>query len=106
MPKYLIEASYTLEGVRGLVEKGGSSRKSAVQAAAKSVGGKVEVFYFAFGATDALGIIDVPDNTAAAAFALAVAAAGGSGVRTTPLLTPEEIDAATKQEVKFKPPGK
>jgi uncharacterized protein with GYD domain len=105
MPKYLIEAKYTLDGARGLVAKGGTARKSAVQAAAKSVGGKLEVFYFAFGDTDAFVIVDLPDNAAAAALALTVAASGGAGVRTTPLLTPDDIDAATKQGAKYKPPG-
>jgi uncharacterized protein with GYD domain len=42
MPKYLIEASYTHEGVEGVRTKGGSSRRRAVAETAKSVGGKLE----------------------------------------------------------------
>ena len=106
MPKYLLEIDYTLDGVKGVVAKGGSARKAVAQAAAKSVGGKLDGFYFAFGDTDVYVIADLPDNTAAAALALTVAAAGGSGVKTTPLLTTDEIDAAVKQDVKFRPPGK
>ncbi len=105
MPKYLLEVSYTLEGVRGVVAKGGSARKAAAQAAAKSAGGKLDVFYFAFGGNDVLTIADLPDNKAAAALALAVTAGGGATVRTVVLLTPEEIDAATKKSVKYSPPG-
>jgi uncharacterized protein with GYD domain len=105
MAKYLLEVNYTLEGVRGVVAKGGSARKAAAQAAAKSVGGKVDSFYFAFGATDVFVVADLPDNAAAAALALAVTAGGGASVRTVVLLTPEEIDAATKQTVKYSPPG-
>jgi len=105
MAKYLLEVSYTLDGVRGVTSKGGSARKAAAQAAAKSVGGKVESFHFAFGATDVFVVADLPDNTAAAALALAVTAGGGATVRTVPLLTVEEIDDATSKTVKYAPPG-
>jgi uncharacterized protein with GYD domain len=105
MPKYLLEVNYTLEGVRGVVAKGGSARKTAAQAAAKSLGGKLESFYFAFGGNDVYTVADMPDNTAAAALALAVTAGGGAVVNTVVLLTPDEIDAATKQGVKYSPPG-
>jgi uncharacterized protein with GYD domain len=105
MPKYLLEVTYTLEGVRGVVAKGGSARKAAAQAAAKSVGGKVDSFYFAFGGTDVYVVADLPDNAAAAALALVVTAGGGASVRTVVLLTPDEIDAATKKGVKYTPPG-
>ena len=105
MPKYLLEVSYTLDGVRGVLAKGGSARKAAASTAAKSVGGKLDSFYFAFGGTDVFAVADVPDNTAAAALALAVTAGGGATVRTVVLLTPEEIDAASKKGVKYSPPG-
>jgi uncharacterized protein with GYD domain len=105
MPKYLLEVNYTLDGVRGVVAKGGSARKAAAQAAAKSVGGKLDSFYFAFGGTDVFTVADLPDNAAAAALALAVTAGGGASVRTVVLLTPDEIDAATQQGVKYSPPG-
>src|SRR3954447_11443288 len=101
MPKYLLEVSYTLDGVKGVVAKGGSARKSAAQAAAKSVGGKLDVFYFAFGGTDVFTVADLPDNSAAAALALAVTAGGGATVRTVVLLTPDEIHNATEQKVKY-----
>jgi hypothetical protein len=42
MPKYLITASYTAEGVRGLLKDGGTKRRQAAEAALKSVGGRVE----------------------------------------------------------------
>ena len=105
MPKYLLQTNYTLEGVRGLLAKGGSARKAAAQAAAKSVGGKVDSLYFAFGDTDVYVIADLPDNEAAAALALAVSAGGGAGAKTTVLLTPQEIDNAVEKNVKYSPPG-
>jgi uncharacterized protein with GYD domain len=104
MPKYLLEVSYTLDGVRSVHSKGGSVRRSAAEGAAKSVGGKVDCFYFAFGKNDVYTIVDLPDNEAAAALALAVTAGGGAAVRTVVLLTPEEIDGATKKKVDYTPP--
>ena len=105
MPKFLIEASYTQEGVKGVQSAGGSSRRDAVAEVAESVGGRLESFYFAFGERDAYVIADLPDNESAAAVALAVNAAGGATARTVVLLTPEEIDAAAKRSVDYRPPG-
>lgn len=106
MPKYLFEASYTLEGVKGLQSAGGSSRAEAVAQVAESAGGKLESFHFAFGDADAFVVCELPDNQAAAAVALTVNAAGGATVRTVALLTPEEVDAAAKVSVDYRPPGK
>jgi uncharacterized protein with GYD domain len=105
MPKYLLEVNYTLDGVKGLLAKGGSARKAAAQAAAKSGGGKIDTFYFAFGSTDVYVVADLPDNAAAAAFALTITAGGGATVTTTVLLAPEEIDKAAEANIKYKPPG-
>jgi uncharacterized protein with GYD domain len=105
MPKYLIEASYTLEGVRGVQSAGGSSRRDAVATVAESVGGRLESFYFAFGDRDVYTVVDLPDNESATAVALTVNASGAVTVRTTVLLTPEEVDAAAKRSVDYRPPG-
>lgn len=106
MPKYLVEASYTAEGLKGLLKDGGSGRRAAVEAAAKSLGGKLEAMYFAFGKHDVVTIIETPDNVSAAAMALAVNASGTVVTRTTPLLTPAEVDQATKKAVQYAAPGK
>ena len=108
MPKYLIEASYTLEGVVGVRTKGGSSRRDAVVETAKSLGGQLEAFYFAFGEHDAIVLLDLPDNEAAAAVALAVHSAGGATTKTIVLLTPQQVDDAAKRSrdaVDYRPPG-
>jgi len=105
MPKYLIEASYTVEGVRGVKDAGGSSRRDAVAKVAESVGGQLESFYFAFGDHDVYTVVDLPDNESAATVALTVNAAGGATVRTVVLLTPEEVDAAAKRSADYRPPG-
>ena len=105
MAKYLIQANYTGEGIKGLLKEGGSSRRDAVDKALASVGGKVESFYFAFGDTDAIVIIDVPDNVTAAAVALTVGASGAVTLKTTVLMTPEEVDQATKKSPAYRAPG-
>lgn len=105
VPKLLIEASYSLDGVKGVQTAGGSSRRDAVAQLAESAGGRLESFYFGFGESDAYVVVDLPDNESAAAVALTVNAAGGATVRTIVLLTPEEVDAAAKRSVDYRPPG-
>ena len=105
MPKYLIQANYVGEGLKGLLKEGGSSRRAAVEKLLGSVGGRVETFYYAFGDTDAFVIVDVPDNVTAAALSLAVNAAAAVTVKITVLLTAEEIDAAVKKTIVYRPPG-
>jgi uncharacterized protein with GYD domain len=105
MAKYLVEANYVGDGIKGLLKEGGTSRRAAVEAAAKTVGGSVDAFYYAFGATDAYVIIDMPDNVTSAALALTIAASGTVTLRTTTLLTPEDIDQAVKKSPSYRPPG-
>jgi uncharacterized protein with GYD domain len=105
MAKYLIQANYSAEGVKGLLKSGGSSRRAAIEELMSSVGGKVEAFYFAFGETDAIVIADLPDNVAAAASSLIANSSGAVSVKATVLLTPEEIDQATKKTVSYRAPG-
>jgi uncharacterized protein with GYD domain len=105
MAKYLLEASYTTEGLKGVLKDGGTKRRAAAEETVRGLGGKVEAFYFAFGDHDAYVIVDVPDNVSAAAASLAVNASGAVRVRTTVLLTPEEVDQATKKTVTYRAPG-
>ncbi len=105
MPKYLIQASYTPEGIQGLVGDSASGRRADVQAAVKALGGKVEAFYYAFGADDLIVILELPDNITAAAVGLTTAGSGAARVRTTPLLTVEEVDKALEVKMQYRAPG-
>jgi uncharacterized protein with GYD domain len=105
MPKYLIEARYTIEGAKGLVREGGSGRRAAVAKTIESVGGKVEALYFAFGDVDVYVVVDVPDNVSAAAVSLAANQSGAIVSKTIVLLTPEEMDKSVQKAVSFRPPG-
>ena len=106
MPKYLVQGSYTLDGVKGILKDGGSKRRAAAQQAIQSVGGKLEAIYFTFGENDVLAIVDLPDNASAAAASLTIGASGALRIHTTVLLTPEEIDQASKKSVTYTPPGR
>ena len=105
MPKYLFQASYTPEAVKGIQSGGGTSRRDVVAQIAEGLGGRLESFHFAFGESDAYVILDLPDNESAAAVTLTVNASGAVGVKTVVLLTPEEIDAAGQRSVEYAPPG-
>src|SRR5262249_18629460 len=97
MPRYLITASYTPDGAKGLWKEGGSARRAAAEQAMKSVGAKIEAFYFAFGDNDAYVIVDAPDNATIAAASVAINASGGVHSKTVVLMTAEEMDQITKK---------
>jgi uncharacterized protein with GYD domain len=105
MPKYLLEARYTVEGVKGLAREGGSGRRAAVVKMVEGLGGRLESFYYALGEVDAYVIVDLPDHVAASALALAVNKAGAATVRTVVLISPEDVDRAGKLTVDYRPPG-
>ena len=105
MAKYLVQATYSAEGAKGLLAEGGTKRRDAAAKAIKGAGGKVEAFYFAFGKADAIVIVDLPDNVSAAAASLAINASGVVTTSTTVLLTPGEIDEAAKKSVPYRGPG-
>jgi len=105
MPKYLIAASYTAEGAKGLIKEGGSKRRQAAESALKGTGGRLEAFYYAFGENDVYLIADAPDNTSVAAASMAINASGAVKTKTVVLLTPEEIDQAVKSVPSYRPPG-
>jgi uncharacterized protein with GYD domain len=105
MAKYLWQVSYTTQGVQGVMKEGGSSRRAMVQDLVGGLGGTLEAFYYAFGDDDVYVIAELPDNVTAAAVSLAVGASGGARLRTVALVSPEEIDAATKKAVAYRAPG-
>jgi uncharacterized protein with GYD domain len=105
MAKFLCIGSYTAEGAKGLRKDGGTKRRKVATKAAESVGAKMEAFYYSFGTQDVVLIVDAPDNVSAAAISLAVNAAGGVRLTTTPLLTAEDMDRASGKKTAYKAPG-
>jgi len=105
MIKILIKASYTSEGVKGLLKVGGTNRKQAIEKMISDLGGKIEAFYYAFGDTDVYVIAEVPNTQVATAVSLNINSTGLVSIATTILIKPEEIDEATKISVGYRSPG-
>jgi len=96
MASYLYQISYTTSAWAAMVKKP-QDRAEAVAKVVEKLGGKTIGFWFAFGEADIIGILEMPDNAAAAAFSVAVAAGGAcSEVKTTPLLSVAEAMSAMK----------
>jgi uncharacterized protein with GYD domain len=82
------------------------NRVEAVRPAVEKLGGKIEGAWFAFGESDLIVLLDMPDNISAASFA--IAAAGGGTVKsykTTPLMSIDDGIEALKRGAKsgYKP---
>ena len=105
MPKFMVQASYTVDGAKGLLRDGGSKRRATIEKMVAGLGGKVEAFYYAFGPTDVVTLVDLPDTASAAAVGIAIGASGAVKATTTMLLTPEEIDDAVKKPITYTRPG-
>ena len=107
MPSYLIQVAYTPDAWAAMV-KAPQNRLEAVRPVVEKLGGKFEHVWLAFGEYDIVGVVEMPENTDAAAFAMATAAGGGlKAFKTTPLLSVEEgLEAMRKaQEAGYRPPG-
>jgi uncharacterized protein with GYD domain len=105
MAKYLVQATYTAEGLKGLQKDKASGRRQAVSSAVEALGGRVEMMYFALSDFDVLLVFDMPDTVSGAALGLAVSSSGLVRTKTTALLTIEETDTALRKSVSYRPPG-
>jgi uncharacterized protein with GYD domain len=105
MPKYMVQGSYSVDGIRGVLAEGGSKRVAEVSQLLTAAGGALEAMYFTFGSDDFVILAEGPDNVTTAALTMMVASTGAANIRTTILLTPDEIDEATKKAVSYRPPG-
>jgi uncharacterized protein with GYD domain len=106
MPKYLVQFSYTGEGLKGLLKEGGSKRREAIEQLVKNMGAKLEAYYFAYGEYDGIAIVEGQDMVNHIAGILALNASGAVKTKTTVLITPEEVDQAVKKIPSYRPPGK
>jgi uncharacterized protein with GYD domain len=97
MPSYLLQVSYSAAAVAAMIKRP-QNRIEAVRKPIEKLGGTVAGFWFAFGDHDVVGVIEMPDNVSATAFAMALAAGGAcKSVKTTPLISVEESIAAMKK---------
>lgn len=105
MPHFMFTASYTAEGLKGVLGEGATQRMAAIERLFESVGGRLEAAYWSFGHTDFVAIAELPDNAAAAAVATTVAASGVAAIGTTVLLTAQDVDDAAARGVEYRLPG-
>jgi len=107
MPHYLLQASYTAQGVSGLVSNP-EDRSAAIRTLVEGVGGRMESYYYAFGDSDVVAIFEMPDNVTMAALSMAAGASGAiSNLKTTVLIPISEgVEAARKAAgINYRPPG-
>ena len=109
MPKFMYAVSYSADGIKGVMQEGGTSRIEAATAVAEALGATVEGAWFAFGDDDVYLVLDAPDNIAAGAGSILTGATGAVATRTIPLITLEEMDAmaakAREAAASYRPPG-
>jgi|SRR4051812_47115032 uncharacterized protein with GYD domain len=106
MPKYLIEGSYSAEGLKGIEKDKPSGRQAVVAKAVKGLGGKVEAYYFSLGEYDVVAIVDLPDLVSVTALAMHISDSGLVRTKTTALLTVDEADRAVQMKVDYRAPGR
>jgi uncharacterized protein with GYD domain len=102
MPKYLMQAQYSTEGLKRLMQDTASVRLAELKKAVASVGGRLESMYWALGGDDAILIVDLPDAVSAAAAGFAASASGHARVRTTRLFEAGEIDQGLERITRFR----
>jgi uncharacterized protein with GYD domain len=109
MARYLVQLAYTPEAWANLLRSPHNRLDSAADVA-ESLGGTFESAYLAFGEYDVVLMLDLPDNTTAAAVSMVFSAGGAvKSIKTTPLMAvPEGIQAmrmAGAAVASYRPPG-
>jgi uncharacterized protein with GYD domain len=107
MPFYLMRFSYTPEAWSRLIKKP-EDRRDVARAVVEKLGGKLHGFWYGFGEHDGFVLIEAPNNVAAAAFSVGIAAGGSlRSAETTPLLTVEETIGMLEQAqgLPYRAPG-
>ena len=106
MPKYLLEASYSAEGLRAAMKEGFVKRREAVTKGLTAVGGQLDALYFSPSQPQVIVLAELPDALAAASLSFAVESSGSVVVdKMTALLTAEEADQAAGKKSAYRAPG-
>lgn len=107
MPEYLIQESYTHQGLSGLVSSP-EDRSGVIKDLVESVGGQIITFDYCVGGYDFVSVFEFPDNTTAASLVMAVASAGSiTNAKTTVLIPIADGFAAVQKarEMTYRAPG-
>jgi uncharacterized protein with GYD domain len=108
MPVYMFQFAYSAEAWAALVRKP-EDRTAAVEALAKSAGGRLISLFYHMGDYDGTALLEAPDDAAANAAIMASVASGAiRASRTTRLYSPKEMleILAKAGKMTFRPPGK
>lgn len=108
MPLYMFQFAYSAEAWAALVRKP-EDRTAAVDAIAKSVGGRLVALYFHMGEFDGTAILEAPDDASANAGIMATVASGAiRSSRTTRLYSAKDLVEVLGKagKVSYRPPGK
>lgn len=105
MARYLFKVSYSVDGLKGVMQEGAENRAAFIAKMAADLGGSLESFDFGFGETDVYALCEIPDDETAAAVAMAVGASGTGSIETVKLLTPAQVDRARDITTGYRAPG-
>jgi len=103
----MYQVSFTAEAWSKMVKEP-QNREAAIRPVIEKLGGKLVGYWFAFGESDAVVIVQLPDSVSAAAASLAATAGGAvKSLKTTVLMSVEEGMQAMKkaQGAGFRPPS-
>jgi uncharacterized protein with GYD domain len=107
MGRYMLQASYTQQGLAGLVSSP-EDRSGVIKELVESVGGNVITFDYCFGEFDVVVVSELPDDTTMASVVMAVGASGAvTNLRTTVLIPAADGFAAAQRAkgISYRPPG-
>ncbi len=97
MAFYLVQFAYTAEAL-GTMAKNPQDRSVPVRDLVQKIGGRLIGFYFCFGEYDGVALVELPDDSAATALALAAVSPGHiKAYKTTKLFTVEETMEAMRK---------
>lgn len=88
MATYVSLLKLTQQGIKDI--KGGPARLDSAKKAVAAMGGKMTAFYLTLGAYDVVVVTELPDDEAAARFALATGSLGNVSTETLRAFTEDE----------------
>lgn len=80
MATYIVLSRFTAQGIRDV--KDSPRRLAGAKRLAKSLGGRIRSFHMTMGSCDAVAVLELPDDDAAASFALQMGRAGNVTTET------------------------
>ena len=107
MSFYMVQGRYSKESFKAMATSD-TDRRDVVGKMLDQVNGKLHGYYFAFGASDFVVMLEAPDSVSIASVAIAVGSSDAvQNVTTTPLLSYEEGMQAIRGAADFTytPPG-